>query len=135
MKRKRIAKVLEELLAAEPGQDKRQLLAGLRQRGLAGLTTTDVNSVLYEYRATFTPDGETPPLWRLLAPSEVPAISSGGTLTLPMTAEQPRCYQGALPRAWQSEALASWQANPRRGVVEAVTGTGKTTVGVLAAAA
>jgi RNA polymerase primary sigma factor len=33
------------------------------------------------------------------------------------------------------EALAEWRSHGRRGVVEAVTGTGKTTVGVLAAAA
>lgn len=35
--------------------------------------------------------------------------------------------------AWQAEALAAWQANGRRGVVEAVTGTGKTMLGMAAA--
>ncbi|MEV1328532.1 DEAD/DEAH box helicase family protein [Micromonospora costi] len=47
----------------------------------------------------------------------------------------PKCYVGNEPRAWQIEALAAWRAHGRQGVVEAVTGTGKTTVGVLAAAA
>lgn len=43
-------------------------------------------------------------------------------------------YAGPAPRAWQREALAAWRSAGRRGVIEAVTGTGKTTVGVLAAA-
>lgn len=34
--------------------------------------------------------------------------------------------------AWQAEALAAWRAAGRRGIVEAVTGTGKTRVGVAA---
>lgn len=34
---------------------------------------------------------------------------------------------------WQSDALRAWEAQSRRGVVEAVTGTGKTMVGLAAA--
>ena len=41
---------------------------------------------------------------------------------------------GSEPRAWQMEALGAWMNQGRRGVVEAVTGTGKTAVGILAAA-
>lgn len=36
------------------------------------------------------------------------------------------------PYQWQLEALQSWELNGRRGVVEAVTGSGKTMVGILA---
>lgn len=36
------------------------------------------------------------------------------------------------PYRWQLEALQSWKGNGRRGVVEAVTGSGKTMVGILA---
>ena len=36
---------------------------------------------------------------------------------------------------WQREALEAWSANDRRGVVEAVTGAGKTRVGLHAIAA
>lgn len=36
------------------------------------------------------------------------------------------------PRRWQLEALAAWHASNYRGVVEAVTGTGKTHVGLMA---
>nr|MBM4732603.1 DEAD/DEAH box helicase family protein [Prescottella equi] len=37
-------------------------------------------------------------------------------------------------RAWQREAIEGWVSAGRRGVVEAVTGTGKTAVGITAAA-
>lgn len=37
-------------------------------------------------------------------------------------------------RAWQVEALGKWRAAGRRGVIEAVTGSGKTEVGVAAVA-
>lgn len=38
------------------------------------------------------------------------------------------------PYAWQTEALSAWRSQGCRGVVEAVTGTGKTVVGLIAAA-
>ena len=37
------------------------------------------------------------------------------------------------PYAWQVEALDAWRGGKRRGIVEAVTGTGKTFVGIAAA--
>ena len=41
----------------------------------------------------------------------------------------------ALPlREWQKEALAAWEKNSNIGVIEAVTGSGKSLVGILAAA-
>lgn len=43
-------------------------------------------------------------------------------------------YQGPQLRAWQREAFDAWRIAGRRGVVEAVTGTGKTAVGIVAAA-
>ncbi|WP_349878815.1 DEAD/DEAH box helicase [Micromonospora sp. HUAS YX12] len=121
---------LRQLLTEWPGQNKRDLLTGLRSLGLDGLTTTDVNRVLYAGRGTFAHDGATPPRWRLAAGAE-----QGDGASIAPVPTRPRCYVGREPRAWQREALGEWHANGRRGVVEAVTGTGKTTVGVLAAAA
>jgi superfamily II DNA or RNA helicase len=43
-------------------------------------------------------------------------------------------YTGPPPRTWQLDALKSWIENQEYGIVEAVTGTGKTLVGILAAA-
>ncbi|AXO33432.1 DEAD/DEAH box helicase [Micromonospora sp. B006] len=130
MHEKQMRKALWQLLAEWPGQNKRQLLAGLRILGLGDLSTRDVNRVLYAGRQTFTHDGATPPRWHLTAGAGYePEPIRVAPLALPQS------YLGKEPRAWQREALAEWQANGRRGVVEAVTGTGKTTVGVLAAAA
>ena len=36
-------------------------------------------------------------------------------------------------RNWQREALDAWQSNKQIGVIEAVTGSGKSLVGILAA--
>jgi superfamily II DNA or RNA helicase len=41
-------------------------------------------------------------------------------------------YAGSELRTWQLEALGNWIANERVGLVEAVTGTGKTVVGLTA---
>lgn len=41
-------------------------------------------------------------------------------------------YAGPPLREWQEKALMSWEANSNRGIVEAVTGTGKTMVGIAA---
>ena len=41
-------------------------------------------------------------------------------------------YRGPPLRTWQEQALLAWEANSRRGVIEAITGTGKSMVGVAA---
>ncbi|WP_306901424.1 sigma-70 family RNA polymerase sigma factor [Arthrobacter sp. B1I2] len=45
----------------------------------------------------------------------------------------PASYDYAFLYSWQQEALKAWHSNARRGVVEAVTGSGKTRVGIAAA--
>ena len=45
----------------------------------------------------------------------------------------PAAYDYAFLYSWQQEALKAWHSNARRGVVEAVTGSGKTRVGIAAA--
>ncbi|TQJ35594.1 sigma-70 family RNA polymerase sigma factor [Arthrobacter sp. SLBN-122] len=45
----------------------------------------------------------------------------------------PAAYDYAFLYPWQQEALKAWHSNARRGVVEAVTGSGKTRVGIAAA--
>lgn len=45
----------------------------------------------------------------------------------------PASYDYAFLYPWQQEALKAWHSNGRRGVVEAVTGSGKTRVGIAAA--
>lgn len=62
------------------------------------------------------------------APVTAPALG------LPRLAGETRAaFSGARLYPWQEEALAAWRRQGRRGVVEAVTGAGKTMVGVAAA--
>lgn len=131
MDRDRLAQDLERLLGAHPGQEKHQLLRGLNALGWAGLTTTDINSVLYERGRPFIKDDSPLPRWSVRAES----LAAASTLSLE-TAPVWHFgrYRGPKPRAWQQEALDAWLDAGRRGVVEAVTGTGKTAVGILAAA-
>lgn len=55
-----------------------------------------------------------------------PAVSSADILT--------SVYIGPELRPWQRDALTSWQSASEQGIVEAVTGTGKTAVGIAAIA-
>jgi RNA polymerase primary sigma factor len=67
-------------------------------------------------------------------PAGTPSSSAGGPGIAAVPAETPhaRNVESHL-RPWQTEALRAWDAAGRRGVVEAVTGAGKTFVGVAAA--
>jgi hypothetical protein len=59
--------------------------------------------------------------------------------TLPLVAapvapaDVPASYDYAFLYSWQQEALKAWHSNGRQGVIEAVTGSGKTRVGIAAA--
>ncbi len=131
MDRDRLARDLERLLAAHSQQQKYQLLAGLTGLGWTGLTTTDVNSVLYERGRPFVKDDSALPLWSLSGDGRAAAPAAEAEAARVWRLER---YRGPGTRAWQQEALDAWLEAGRRGVVEAVTGTGKTTVGIIAAA-
>ena len=65
----------------------------------------------------------------------------GGLAMAAGNAHADRCRPGTAAPAssllglysWQADALESWESNGGRGVIEAVTGTGKTMVGIAAA--
>jgi RNA polymerase primary sigma factor len=116
------------LLQSKPGQNKYNLKLMLGNEGLWNYTTSDINSVLYCNPKFFEKGFETLPTWKVnLSALQIPELTVSKTLDLVY-------YKGHQPRAWQSEAIQSWINAGRRGVVEAVTGTGKTTVGIIAAA-
>src|SRR5688500_4279181 len=98
MQREVAVEALRYLLQAQPAQDKRQLLAGLRAQGLHGLTTTDVNSLLYAERDLFASDGGTPPRWRVVSQAGGRSCTQ---VSVQLAPEQPRSYAGHPPRAWQ----------------------------------
>ncbi len=64
--------------------------------------------------------------------SGVELVSSPAQVTAARIAHQALAWQALY--AWQRSALAAWVANGYRGVVEAVTGAGKTRVGLCAVA-
>ncbi len=152
--RAELASDLHDLLSAEGERSKWQLLESLQPLGWDGLSGTDVNSVLYETGRDFVHDDRTPPRWWVdqaekdndaasIAIGALPATLGGDQSSRDASAPSRSnlgstlgldLYKGHPPRAWQQEALQAWRAAGQRGVIEAVTGTGKTIVGILAAA-
>lgn len=100
--------------------------------GMLGATAIDEQTVvrtLYAAHGRFRAEGRDPVRWRLAGelPPEGPA---SGAPALPGEATPAR--PGLCLRRWQTDALAAWARCDDRGVVEAVTGAGKTMVGVAA---
>ncbi len=104
---------------------------GLTARELSeilGENKSDVNSVLYEQSATFTKDKSLRPRWFLVEDILETAIDEPEHTEFVELSEE-------LPFAlypWQSRALKAWQQNDRSGMVEAVTGAGKTRLALAA---
>ncbi len=124
--RKRLSQDLHNLLVMQPGQNKYQLHEALRPIGWRDISISDINSVLYSSHVRFRHNDDSLPLWY----PRSTAIDSAPVLQAPRL----EFYQGPPLREWQREALDAWRAAGHRGVVEAVTGTGKTAVGIAAAA-
>ena len=115
---------------------------GLTARELAervAVPEAEVARQLFAAHGSFRCDRGKPPRWWLAAsaPSDSPAkaaalspapVAPATDLAAPVAA--PRARPGLY--AWQSDALRAWEARGRRGVIEAVTGAGKTMVGVAA---
>ncbi|BBE48850.1 hypothetical protein G9444_6212 [Rhodococcus erythropolis] len=135
---------LVELLSQEPGQSKYQLS---RQMPAPYDLTSEVNKVLYRQPHLFDHDGQTPPRWRYIGVSQ----KSGVNIAPPQTVREPegsnsaaseplfvlptlaQAFYGGPPlRRWQAAALHRWDTAGRRGIIEAVTGSGKTAIGVAA---
>ncbi|MGH9131508.1 MAG: DEAD/DEAH box helicase [Acidimicrobiales bacterium] len=120
---------VEAVLAARPGMTTPELAEALGHR------TAALSLALYGGHGRFRSDGER--WW--LAGAHAPVVGAGPTASnFQISSERPLptrasgLHRLAL-RAWQEEALAAWSAAGGRGVVEAVTGTGKTRLGVAAA--
>jgi RNA polymerase primary sigma factor len=124
--RSALAKDLHDLLIKKPKQNKYQLRNELLAKGWGGISTSDINSVLYSNRQLFKHSDDTLPFW----------FGLGASTLLDETLKQRNVphYSGPKLRDWQREAFEAWKRAGRRGVVEAVTGTGKTAVGIYAAA-
>ena len=149
----RIVRVLKE----QPGLTAREIA-----RQLGGVRKRDVNPVLYRMKDHFNSDGGYVPRWFLVSQNTERRPDRTAT-TKRVQAElvdiearlQAMLGQGAVAertpsrpvesldwsgewcisrlRPWQRRALAAWFKAGGRGIVEAVTGTGKTLLGIEAA--
>ena len=110
----RIAAILVE----HPGLAARDVAA------LVGESKSTVNSTLYSRRDLFFRSSDSRPRWWLqTAEDEVVDAEELGASTW----GEDELFD------WQQEALLQWAENGNRGVIEAVTGAGKTRVGLAAA--
>ena len=114
--------LIKDCLSDREGLTARELSEILREN------KSDVNSVLYEQSTTFTKDKSLRPRWFLIEGSgENPIDESEHTQFAELSEELPFALY-----PWQSRALKAWQQNDRSGMVEAVTGAGKTRLALAA---
>ncbi len=120
---------LVDVVSRHPGCTWRELLLVLRQEGWPDATRRELNRRLYRIPTlNWEPGIGNERRWFYDA---LPAQ----TATL---FEDPAETEAALPEklhlySWQREALAAWEDHDRRGVIQAVTGSGKTRVAIAAA--
>ncbi|MGI8808785.1 MAG: DEAD/DEAH box helicase [Acidimicrobiales bacterium] len=117
------------VLEAAPGRTSGEVRDALRAAGRVSLTTGDVSRILTTNQRRFHHDGGQPPRWWPAAHAVV-SPPQGNVPAAAVVA----LASGAMPplHAWQVDALGAWRRQGRRGVVEAVTGAGKSIVGVAA---
>jgi RNA polymerase primary sigma factor len=121
------------VLRARPGLDKYALLDGIGGSS-AGLTTHDLNAFLYRHSDVFEwrPGFGAARLWHLRGD----AVRESTMEPAAMAASAPKLpLSGSLfLYPWQQRALDAWHRSGSVGVVEAVTGAGKTRVALRAIA-
>ncbi|MCX5977739.1 MAG: DEAD/DEAH box helicase family protein [Coprothermobacterota bacterium] len=125
--------LLNGLLTTRPGLDKYVIIRFLHELGIAGVTTHDLNAFIYQHQDVFE--------WRLGDGSSRLWFVKGGTSSVPSAPATPErratvseFHQLSSPYPWQLRALDAWKKAGYVGVVEAVTGAGKTRVALQAIA-
>ena len=117
-----LADEIAAALSEEAGVTAAELSARL------GVPERSVSFALLAAHGRFRSDRGTPERWwPVSGPGKRPYLSRGH----PVAPVRPSASLGLYP--WQAEALAAWDRRGGRGVVEAVTGAGKTMVGIAAA--
>lgn len=112
---------ITELLRAAPGLTAVEVRDALRRDGRVSITTADVTRTLASATHVFQRGLGDDRWW----PDPGDQLFSADSAELAV----PSLYR------WQAAALAAWRTAGRRGVIEAVTGTGKTLVALVAACA
>lgn len=125
--------VLVDIVSRHPGCTWRELLLVLRQEGWPNATRKELNRRLYRIPTLdWEPGIGNERRWFYDAPP------AGSAVSLLELIEASAKAEAAPPEKlhlypWQKEALARWEDHDRRGVIQAVTGSGKTRVAIAAA--
>ena len=137
-----VVEAISGILGRTPNLTKRDIARKLRTFGISA-DPSAINSKLYRHEGRlFAKDVSTLPRWRLIgaapvaptiqpAPRRQPAVPTP-VAPAPAAALNPAAWPPISLYDWQRQALDAWEAEGRRGIVEAVTGTGKTRVGMMA---
>jgi RNA polymerase primary sigma factor len=122
--------ILLDIVSRQPGCTWRELLLVLRGEGWPGITRKQLNRRLYRIPTLdWEPGIGNERRWFCVAPPKIPAVSLELFVESAETAPSEKLH--LYP--WQKEALAEWEDRDRQGVIEAVTGAGKTRVAIGAA--
>lgn len=122
---------LQELVKNSPGRTAREYSQKLKKQGFVDVERSKVNSIFYRNSQLFEfcKDNVNIPRWFLkdVKPVITPIQPPSKIKSIHTDNPKMALYQ------WQKEAIANWKAQNCQGVVEAVTGAGKTRVGIRAA--
>lgn len=128
-----LADDISEVLDQRPGLTAAEIAAVLlTARGSDARRRHDAHAItlaLFNGRDHFNCDRSLPQRWWLAASN-----SDAHEPAFQVASSRAAAFDRSRLYAWQHDALAGWAAAQHRGVVEAVTGSGKTMLGVAAAA-
>jgi len=123
-----LLELLIKTIRLNPGCTVQEVRTNLRQQEQLHVTRHEVNRLLYSNRNLFLRDDSYVPRWSCRGTtSEVVRPRPVRRLEHPKSITRSGLYD------WQHEALTCWESSGCVGVVEAVTGAGKTRVGLAAA--
>ena len=122
---------IASVLVRTPGLSARTIASELSTALGISVDKSTVNSCLYSDRDLFYSEGTSPPAWyaRTASKSDAPGATAGARPSSPLVGDWPESL-GLYP--WQVKALNGWAKHGFRGVVEAVTGAGKTRLALAA---
>jgi len=122
------------VLQKYPHSNKREIRNRLREISIETDTST-INSKLYGYLQIFERvevPMESAPRWSLRWTTVAEAKAPVNQPTPQTFVETPSAYDLPNLYEWQKRALDAWQKSDKCGIIEAVTGSGKTLVGIAA---
>ncbi|HIC44075.1 MAG TPA: DEAD/DEAH box helicase, partial [Sulfurimonas sp.] len=142
----KLKNLLLDYVQLNPGTPAKIIARDLCGKEGVSVSKKDINPILYRERSIFRPDGYTPPIWYRLdqIPKVVPKREAKQTekslkvrKIIPkekVKYEEINIVYPELKKkidelyTWQYDALKKWQEDNYCGVIQAVTGTGKTKV-------